>query len=70
MLWIAWFGVAFGYYGLFVQLPTVFVEQGFGFLQTYGYVFPLALAQLPGYFSTAWLVEWWASGRRSSRTCW
>ncbi|WP_219420017.1 MFS transporter [Pseudonocardia nigra] len=62
MLWLAWFGIALGYYGLFVWLPTVFVRQGFGFLQSYGYAFLLALAQLPGYFSAAWLIERW--GRR------
>jgi putative MFS transporter len=62
MLWAAWFGIAFGYYGLFLWLPTVFVQQGFGFLQTYGYTFLLALAQVPGYVSAAWLVERW--GRR------
>lgn len=57
MLWIAWFGIALGYYGLFVWLPTVFVAQGFTFLQTYGYAVVLALAQVPGYFSAAWLIE-------------
>ncbi len=51
MLWLAWFGIALGYYGLFVWLPTVFVRQGFGFLQSYGYAFLLALAQLPGHRS-------------------
>jgi putative MFS transporter len=67
MLWTAWFGVALGYYGLFVWLPTVFVQQGFTFLQTYGYAFVLALAQVPGYFSAAWLVERW--GRKPTLVC-
>jgi len=62
MLWGAWFGIALGYYGLFSWLPSVFVRQGFSFLQSYGYAFLLALAQVPGYFSAAWLVERW--GRR------
>jgi MFS transporter, putative metabolite:H+ symporter len=35
---------------------------GVRFLQSYGYAFLLALAQVPGYFSAAWLVERW--GRR------
>lgn len=59
MLWSAWFCISLAYYGLFVWLPTVFVRQGFDFLQTYGYTFLLALAQVPGYFSAAWLVERW-----------
>ena len=67
MLWLTWFGVALGYYGLFVWLPTVFVEQGFGFLRSYGYAFLLALAQVPGYLSAAWLVERW--GRRPTIVC-
>jgi putative MFS transporter len=62
MLWAAWFGIALGYYGLFSWLPTVFVRQGYSFLASYGYAFVLALAQVPGYFSAAWLVERW--GRR------
>ncbi len=59
MLWSAWFCISLAYYGLFVWLPTVFVQQGFDVLQTYGYTFLLALAQVPGYFSAAWLVERW-----------
>jgi MFS transporter, putative metabolite:H+ symporter len=62
MLWAAWFGIALGYYGIFSWLPSVFVRQGHGFLASYGYAFVLALAQVPGYFSAAWLVERW--GRR------
>lgn len=62
MLWASWLCIALGYYGLFTWLPTIFVELGFDFLATYQYTFILALAQLPGYFSAAWLIERW--GRR------
>jgi MFS transporter, putative metabolite:H+ symporter len=62
VLWLSWFGIALGYYGLFSWLPTVFVQQGYSFLASYGYAFVLALAQVPGYFSAAWLIERW--GRR------
>jgi putative MFS transporter len=64
MLWIAWFCISLGYYGLFVWLPTVFIRQGFDVLATYAFTFVLALAQVPGYFSAAWLVEAW--GRRAT----
>jgi putative MFS transporter len=57
VLWAAWFGIALGYYGLFSWLPTVFVDRGFSFVRTYEYAFLLALAQIPGYLSAAWLVE-------------
>lgn len=62
MLWAAWFAIGLAYYGLFVYLPTIFVDRGLSFVQTYGYTFILALAQIPGYLSAAWLVERW--GRR------
>jgi putative MFS transporter len=64
MLWIAWFAIALAYYGVFTWLPSLFVERGFTFLATYQNTFILALAQLPGYFSAAYLVERW--GRRST----
>lgn len=59
MLWIAWFTISLGYYGTFIWLPNIFVERGFDFLRTYQNTFILALAQLPGYFSAAYLVERW-----------
>jgi putative MFS transporter len=59
MLWIAWFTISLGYYGTFIWLPNIFVERGFDFLHTYQNTFILALAQLPGYFSAAYLVERW-----------
>ena len=62
MLWITWFAISLGYYGTFIWLPQIFVARGFTFLKTYQNVFLMALAQLPGYFSAAYLVERW--GRR------
>jgi putative MFS transporter len=57
MLWIAWFCISLGYYGVFSWLPKIFVGRGFTFFSTYQNVFLMALAQLPGYFSAAYLVE-------------
>ncbi len=62
MLWVAWFTISLGYYGVFTWLPSVFVGRGFTFLSTYQNTFLLAVAQIPGYLSAAWLVERW--GRR------
>ncbi len=64
MLWIAWFCISLGYYGTFIWLPNIFVERGFSFLKTYQNVFLMALAQLPGYFTAAFLIERW--GRRTT----
>lgn len=66
MLWIGWFCISLGYYGVFIWLPGIFVERGFAFLRTYQNTFLLALAQLPGYFSAAYLVERW--GRKWTLT--
>jgi MFS transporter, putative metabolite:H+ symporter len=57
--WITWFCIALAYYGLFTWLPSAFVERGFSSLQTYQNTFVLVLAQLPGHFSTAYLIERW-----------
>lgn len=54
-----WFLLSLAYYGIFTWLPGIFVQRGFDFLRTYQTTFILALAQLPGYFSAAWLVERW-----------
>jgi putative MFS transporter len=62
MLWLIWFFISLGYYGVFIWLPSILVARGFPFVQTYGYVFVMSLAQVPGYISAAYLVERW--GRR------
>jgi MFS transporter, putative metabolite:H+ symporter len=59
VLWVAWFAISLGYYGVFSWLPTALVDRGYSFLRTYQYAFLLVLAQVPGYLSAAWLVERW-----------
>lgn len=57
MLWILWFTVVFSYYGMFLWLPSVMVIKGFDLVHSFSYVMIMTLAQLPGYFSAAWLIE-------------
>lgn len=57
MLWAVWFTVVFSYYGMFLWLPSVMVAKGFPLIQSFGYVLLMTLAQLPGYFIAAWLIE-------------
>lgn len=57
MLWILWFGLVFGYYGIFIWLPTLLVREGYSMVNSFGYVVIITLAQIPGYFSAAYLVE-------------
>ncbi|MDF7667573.1 MFS transporter [Orbaceae bacterium ESL0727] len=57
MLWIVWFCVVFSYYGMFLWLPSVMMMKGFDMVKSFGYILIMTLAQLPGYFSVAWLIE-------------
>lgn len=57
MLWIVWFTVVFSYYGMFLWLPSVMVLKGFSLIKSFEYVLIMTLAQLPGYFTAAWLIE-------------
>jgi putative MFS transporter len=63
-LWLVWFMISLGYYGAFTWLPSWFRAKGFALPAVYPNAFIMALAQLPGYFSAAWLVERW--GRRTT----
>ncbi len=57
MLWLAWFGIVFSYYGIFMWLPSIVFSQGFEVVKTFEYVLIMTLAQLPGYFAAAFLVD-------------
>ncbi|MBZ2405056.1 MFS transporter [Liquorilactobacillus hordei] len=59
MLWIVWFMVVFSYYGMFLWLPSVVILKGYGLMHSFGYTLIMTLAQLPGYFVAAWLIEKW-----------
>lgn len=53
---LAWFGLNFGFYGVFIWLPdTVGAAELVG--GTYAYLFLAAVVQVPGYLSAAVLVE-------------
>ncbi|MCH4167030.1 MAG: MFS transporter [Megasphaera sp.] len=57
MLWLVWFGIIYSYYGIFMWLPSLVYQQGFTVVKTFEYVFIMTLAQLPGYYCAAWLVD-------------
>lgn len=66
MLWLVWFGINFSYYGIFMNfsyygifmwLPSLVFQQGFTVVKTFEYVLIMTLAQLPGYYCAAWLVD-------------
>jgi len=55
-LWGIWFAMAFSYYGMFVWLPKLFADS-LPLLKSYEFIFLTYLAQIPGYFTAAYLVE-------------
>lgn len=57
VLWIIWFGINFGYYGFVLWTPTLLVAKGFALVKSFEFTLIMCLAQLPGYFSAAYLVE-------------
>ncbi|WP_127818058.1 MFS transporter [Microbacterium sp. CPCC 204701] len=61
-LWLVWFCVNFSYYGAFIWIPSILVEQGYDLVRSFGFTLVITLAQLPGYAVAAWLIEVW--GRR------
>ncbi|MGG1663995.1 MFS transporter [Brevibacillus sp. NRS-1366] len=63
-LWVVWFAITFSYYGMFLWMPSVLVDKGFTMIKSFQYVLIMTLAQLPGYFTAAYLVEKW--GRKQT----
>jgi putative MFS transporter len=57
MLWTLWYAMAFSYYGIFIWLPTLLVGRGYPEVQSFRFTLYITLAQIPGYFAAAWLVE-------------
>ncbi len=57
VLWVMWGTINFSYYGIFLWLPSQFVRKGFSLSDALSFNLLIALAQIPGYFSAAWLVE-------------
>lgn len=56
-LWLLWFGIVFAYYGIFTWLPSLLALKGFTLTKSFQYVMTMTLAQIPGYFSAAFLVD-------------
>lgn len=57
VLWILWLGINFGYYGFVLWIPTLMVGKGFVLIKSLEFTLIMSLAQLPGYYSAAYLIE-------------
>ncbi|WP_405219806.1 MFS transporter [Agrococcus sp. Ld7] len=65
-LWTVWFCINFSYYGAFIWIPSLLVEQGFSLVRSFEFTLIITVAQLPGYATAAFLIEKW--GRRPTLT--
>jgi putative MFS transporter len=59
MLWLLWLGIVFTYYGIFLYIPSILFDRGLSVVRSNEFFFLSTVAQIPGYFSAAWLVERW-----------
>lgn len=59
-----WFMINFSYYGAFIWLPSLLVQDGNTLTKSFEYVLIITLAQFPGYAAAGWLIEVW--GRRTT----
>src|SRR5215813_3780218 len=57
MLWALWITITFCYYGFFTWIPTLLVKQGMTVTKSFGYSIVIYLAQIPGYYSAAFVSE-------------
>lgn len=57
MLWALWISITFSYYGFFTWIPTLLVKEGMTVTKSFGYSIIIYLAQIPGYYSGAFVCE-------------
>ncbi|MEV0199118.1 MFS transporter [Nonomuraea sp. NPDC050691] len=57
VIWLIWFVITFSYYGFFSWIPTLLVQRGITVTKSFEFSIIIYLAQVPGYFSAAWLSE-------------
>jgi putative MFS transporter len=57
MLWTFWFSMVFAYYGFFTWIPTLLFKQGLQIAKSFEFSLIIYLAQIPGYFSGAYLND-------------
>jgi len=57
MLWSLWISITFSYYGFFTWIPSLLVKQGLTITKSFGYSIIIYLAQIPGYYSAAFVSE-------------
>lgn len=57
MMWLAWFFILLGYYGITTWVSKLLADQGYEIAQSIGYVLLMALWGIPGFLSASFLLE-------------
>ncbi|CAN7152150.1 MFS transporter [Variovorax paradoxus] len=57
MTWLMWLSITFSYYSFFTWIPSLLIQNGMTITKSFGYSLVMYIAQIPGYFSAAWLNE-------------
>jgi putative MFS transporter len=58
LLWILWAVLVYTYHGIFVWLPTIYVKElGLTVVKSIEWTIAVTLAQIPGYYSAAFLLD-------------
>jgi putative MFS transporter len=57
MSWLLWLSVTFCSYLFFTWIPGLLVERGMTITRSFSFSILIYLAQIPGYFSAAWVCE-------------
>lgn len=57
MTWVMWVSITFSYYAFFTWIPSLLVASGMTITRSFGYSIAIYLAQIPGYFSAAYMNE-------------
>jgi MFS transporter, putative metabolite:H+ symporter len=55
--WVYWFVAIFTYYGFFTWIPSLLVNRGFDISKSFAFSILIYLAQIPGYYSAAFISE-------------
>src|SRR5262249_15215228 len=59
MVWSLWFFALLGFYGLTTWLGALLVQAGYPVTKSVFYTLLISLAGVPGFLTSAWLVEAW-----------
>lgn len=57
VVWLVWFVNIFAFYGFFTWIPTLLIQQGITVTKSFDFSIVIYLAQIPGYFTGAWLSD-------------